>query len=103
MASIKISELPPVGADLFQDGESFLDNLRDDEIGSIRGGNLHLNYQFFLEILHRLSAVSNIRLTDKTIQTAVSNSIHSNTINGFLTERTINGHTLNGFSLNNVI
>lgn len=38
MANIAISDLRPVGANLFQDTESFLHELTEAEIGSINGG-----------------------------------------------------------------
>lgn len=37
MASIKIHDLSPVGSALFQDSESFLNELTDEELGA-RGG-----------------------------------------------------------------
>ncbi|MBE9191994.1 hypothetical protein IQ230_16880 [Gloeocapsopsis crepidinum LEGE 06123] len=39
MASIKIFELTPAGAELFQDTESFLNELNDQESLIISGGN----------------------------------------------------------------
>jgi hypothetical protein len=39
MASITISELRPVGSELFQDSESFLNELTDQEMLGIEGGN----------------------------------------------------------------
>jgi len=39
MASIKIFELTPAGAELFQDTESFLNELNDQESLMISGGN----------------------------------------------------------------
>jgi DNA replication initiation complex subunit (GINS family) len=38
MSNIKISELQPTGLELFQDCESFINELTDQEIGSIKGG-----------------------------------------------------------------
>ena len=38
MAGIKISELRPVGSELFQDSESFLDELSDREASIVSGG-----------------------------------------------------------------
>ncbi len=38
MASIKISELRPAGSELFQDSESFLNELTDREMLGIEGG-----------------------------------------------------------------
>lgn len=40
MSSIKISELQPTGLELFQDSESFLNELNDQEIGGIKGGQV---------------------------------------------------------------
>ncbi|MEQ8996474.1 MAG: hypothetical protein RID53_08210 [Coleofasciculus sp. B1-GNL1-01] len=39
MASITISDVRPVGADLFLDSESFLHQLTDQEIGDVFGGD----------------------------------------------------------------
>jgi hypothetical protein len=38
MASIRISNLYPVGSDLFKDSENFMDELVDNELSSINGG-----------------------------------------------------------------
>lgn len=38
MASITISNLRPAGADLFQDSESFLNELTDEELKATHGG-----------------------------------------------------------------
>ncbi|QIR36467.1 hypothetical protein HCG51_06665 [Tolypothrix sp. PCC 7910] len=38
MASIKISELRPAGSELFQDSESFLNELNEKEISTAVGG-----------------------------------------------------------------
>jgi hypothetical protein len=38
MASITISELRPAGSELFQDSESFLNELNDQEMLAIAGG-----------------------------------------------------------------
>lgn len=40
MSSIKISELRPAGCELFQDAESFLYELTDEERGALGGGYL---------------------------------------------------------------
>jgi hypothetical protein len=44
MASIKLSELRPVGSDLFQDNESFLEELGDRDMNSVVGG--FFDYQY---------------------------------------------------------
>lgn len=38
MASIKLNDLRPVGFALFDDSESFLNNLKDEELGTVEGG-----------------------------------------------------------------
>ncbi|MEH2255407.1 hypothetical protein [Nostoc sp.] len=47
MSNIKISELYPLGSDLFQDSESFLNEMSNDEIqgliGGKRGGGIVIN------------------------------------------------------------
>ncbi|MGB6297884.1 MAG: hypothetical protein WBF90_17105 [Rivularia sp. (in: cyanobacteria)] len=39
MSFIQISELRPVGSELFQDSESYLQELSSQEIGTIEGGH----------------------------------------------------------------
>ena len=39
MASITISDLRPAGTDLFQDSESFLHELTEQEVGDVLGGS----------------------------------------------------------------
>ncbi len=38
MATIKISDLHPTGADLFQDSENYLNELTNDELDLAQGG-----------------------------------------------------------------
>jgi hypothetical protein len=38
MATIKISDLHPTGADLFQDSENYLNELTDEELDLTQGG-----------------------------------------------------------------
>ena len=38
MASIKISNLQPVGSEFFNDSESFLDSLSESELSNTNGG-----------------------------------------------------------------
>jgi hypothetical protein len=38
MATINITDLKPIGTDLFMDSESFMNNLTDDELGGVAGG-----------------------------------------------------------------
>ncbi|WP_019499241.1 hypothetical protein [Pseudanabaena sp. PCC 6802] len=40
MATIKINELNPAGSNLFNDSESFMADLTDEQISSTRGGCL---------------------------------------------------------------
>jgi hypothetical protein len=40
MATIKISDLRPAGTELFQDSESFLNELTEPETGNLLGGIL---------------------------------------------------------------
>ena len=49
MANIKVSELHPAGFALFQDSESFLNDLSDTDSRSVQGGeggNGYESYQF---------------------------------------------------------
>ncbi|MBE9009701.1 hypothetical protein IQ250_05735 [Pseudanabaenaceae cyanobacterium LEGE 13415] len=43
MASIKISELRPVGSELFQDAESFLNELNDRDLDIRGGGDVNIS------------------------------------------------------------
>jgi len=101
MAKIKITDLSPTGSKLFHDSESFLDELSDGEIGSIKGGDV-FNYKLLLEILRKHTIAYNVQLTGKTLQTAFSNSINGNDVINDLNRNTIVGQTLNGLSLNNI-
>lgn len=40
MATIKISDLHPTGADLFQDSENYLNELTDEELDLTQGASL---------------------------------------------------------------
>jgi hypothetical protein len=42
MASIKISELRPVGSELFQDSETFLNELNAQEMGGVIGASVNV-------------------------------------------------------------
>ncbi len=44
MAKIQISELSPAGLDWFEDDESFLNELSDEQMVNLKGGNIE-NYQ----------------------------------------------------------
>ena len=65
MASIKISELRPAGSELFQDSESFLNELSEREMGSLEGGAL---------------TVVGVSLSAQTVVTANGNTINANTL-----------------------
>lgn len=69
MAQIKISELHPAGFELFQDSETFLNELGKDEMSGIEGGAL-------------ISVVfnSNVSVVFYTLATANSNTINANSI-----------------------
>ncbi len=107
MAGIKITELSPAGSELFQDSESFLEDMLNDELGNIRGGYSYIQYQLLLQILNRLTAVT-IQLPVSSIQTVASNSVNNNTINSAgnnaigIGNSIFNGLTINGLSLSNV-
>ena len=64
MASIKISELRPAGSELFQDSESFLNELSDREMGAIEGG----------------IRVIGVSLTAQTVVSINGNTINANTL-----------------------
>ena len=58
MSSIKITDLTPVGSELFQDSESFLNELSDSEIAIVRGER-GIRYQAFLKLLRQLGILNN--------------------------------------------
>lgn len=85
MSSIEISNLHPVGYELFQSTESFLDELAEHEIEAVRGGCTGLNYQDFLLLVEKLSiATLDARQLQegRTVATVYGNSINNNTVNG---------------------
>lgn len=43
MSSIKINDIAPAGADLLLDSEGYLDDLTDNELGSVNGQTLSLS------------------------------------------------------------
>ena len=43
MSSIKINDIAPAGADLLLDSEGYLDDLTDNELGSVNGQTLTLS------------------------------------------------------------
>jgi hypothetical protein len=73
MASIKISELRPTGLELFQDTESFLNELTDNEVGVIEGGRRAISIG---AINIQASIVAN------TVFTANGNTANANSIGG---------------------
>ncbi|MCC5647543.1 hypothetical protein LC607_32475 [Nostoc sp. CHAB 5824] len=65
MASIKISELRPAGSELFQDSESFLNELNEKETLSLVGGAF---------------TVVGVSLSAQTVVTVNGNSVNANTV-----------------------
>jgi hypothetical protein len=54
MASISLSELRPSGADLFQDSESFLNDLTDVESVQVFGGRLIVTGEVLIDFSWRV-------------------------------------------------
>jgi bacteriocin-like protein len=79
MASIKISELHPAGSELFQDSESFLNELTDDEMESVEGG-LDLK-KVLAKLSLPLSELAKLNFA-QTIVSMRGNGVNNNTING---------------------
>ena len=65
MASIKISELRPAGSELFQDSESFLNELSEREMGSLEGG--------------AFTAVG-VSISEQTVVSVNGNTFNANTL-----------------------
>ncbi|MCC5647542.1 hypothetical protein LC607_32470 [Nostoc sp. CHAB 5824] len=65
MASIKISELRPAGSELFQDSESFLNELNEKETLSLVGG--------------AFTAVG-VSVSAQTVVSINGNSVNANTV-----------------------
>ena len=78
MAAIKITELHPAGSELFQDSESFLNELTDDEMGSIEGGWLG---EFLAKIFGELSDLANVQSAQNSVSYQTIVSVRGNTIN----------------------
>lgn len=92
MPAIEISNLHPVGYELFQGTESFLDELAVQEVEGVRGGCPGWNYHDFLLLVAKLSiATPDLQqLQDgRSIATVYGNSINNNTVYG----QTINART----------
>ncbi len=68
MAEIQLSNLNPAGSELFQDSESYINELNEQEMGSVVGG-LSVN-------------ASAISIIGNTVigNTAVGNSVNANTL-----------------------
>jgi len=43
MAEINVSNLHPVGSDLFSDSENYISELNDNEVGTINGGLVNVS------------------------------------------------------------
>jgi hypothetical protein len=64
MAIIKISELRPAGSELFQDSESFMNELTERDIAGVEGGGFLKNGSIGITI---------------SAQTVVGNTVNANT------------------------
>ncbi|MBE9168979.1 hypothetical protein IQ238_16145 [Pleurocapsales cyanobacterium LEGE 06147] len=81
MAQIRISGLNSAGSELFADGESFLQELAEDELAAIAGGFLKINLSN-LSILSEQSFDFNYFRAQGTAVSGLGNSVNNNTING---------------------
>jgi hypothetical protein len=68
MANIDLNELNPVGTGLFQDSESYLNEINEKEVDGVIGGTGSFFPPFFP------------RSVDIDIQTKVGNSVNANSI-----------------------
>ncbi|MDZ7960240.1 MAG: hypothetical protein RMY34_20545 [Aulosira sp. DedQUE10] len=68
MASIKISELRPAGSELFQDSESFLNELNEKEISTAVGGGY---YNTVNSVLSQATVSVGISILTKSIVSQV--------------------------------
>ncbi|MDM9585305.1 MULTISPECIES: hypothetical protein [unclassified Nostoc] len=71
MPNIKISELYPLGSDLFQDSESFLNDMTNDEIQSLTGGRKRGGL---------VVNVGSVNININTAFSAIANTINANSI-----------------------
>lgn len=55
MASIKIHNLKPTGSELFNDSESFLNELSEGEINSVEGGLLTVSLTYSVSVTRTYS------------------------------------------------
>jgi hypothetical protein len=67
MPSIKISNLSSAGSELFQDSETFLNELTDREIGLVRGNGVW--------VTNATSAVSSVITTALSVVSQISISV----------------------------
>ncbi len=75
MSNIEIHELSSSGSELFEDSESFLDELSDEETTALTGGR-RLAYSV-------VSINSNVSVFSDSAITANANSINANTASNF--------------------
>ncbi|BAU13091.1 hypothetical protein LEP3755_36280 [Leptolyngbya sp. NIES-3755] len=66
MASIKISELRPVGSELFQDSESFLNELNDRDLDIRGGGDVNISVLSQYSYSYGISILTQSVVTVKT-------------------------------------
>jgi hypothetical protein len=55
MASIKIHDLRPAGSELFNDSESFLNELSEGEISTVEGGLISLTLTYSVTVTRTYS------------------------------------------------
>ncbi len=81
MKRINISNLHTAGCKLFQDLESFLEEIEETKIEDIVGGTLNLNLRNITLRSHPTITQIGLR-NGGSVVSNISNSVHNNTING---------------------
>jgi hypothetical protein len=70
MATIKINELNPAGSDLFNDSESFMSDLTDEQVNSTRGGCLAGVAAAFTTLISSTPVCGVVAVADTALSTA---------------------------------
>ena len=80
MSTIKIHELKPSGIELFEDSESYLNQLNEDEIAQVVGGVFALNLEININLNINVSNTASVNTIGNTV---VGVSINANSNGNF--------------------
>lgn len=95
MTRINISDLNSAGCQLFDDQESFLEELEEAELETIAGGYFNIGFSNISPLFQDILRLGVYNIQDS----AYSNSVYSNTVYGNTVQNnTVNGKTSSNFN-----